>query len=207
MREGAASGVAQFCRSVRLPHFISPRRTRVCPKGARYYSPGQASLGASVALGQRTELPPKACRAETELPMTGVFRALVRLSRPVGAPDNSIGYLTQGDAPRGLGACPGLYYVAPLGLRAPKTLETNADSASLRRDRSGFRWLVCHENGHSVSCSNNSVLAGGLDHQAIRRDRNRDRRFLLDGEPHGIGGLRVRCFCTVVRALPTSRNK
>jgi hypothetical protein len=68
--------------------------------------------------------------------MTGVFRALVRLSRPVGAPDNSIGHFTQGDAPRGLGACPGLYYVAPLGLRAPnQTLETNADSASLRRHR------------------------------------------------------------------------
>ena len=127
-------------RSVEYYSCHLARRLSECPEGARYNSPGQASRQASVALGQRRHLP-EPCKGEIKMELAGDFQNLACLFRPVGASDNLYGCPTQGDAPRGLGACPGLYYVAPVGLRSPnQALERNADSASLRRHPSAVRW-------------------------------------------------------------------
>jgi hypothetical protein len=55
------------------------------------------------------------CRGETRDRTPGTFGSTRRLFRPVGALDVSFARLTQGAAPRRLGACPGLSYHAPVG--------------------------------------------------------------------------------------------
>src|SRR5262245_30270429 len=71
------------------------------------------------------------CKGETGVRMPGTFGSTRRLLRPVGAWNVSFGFLTQGDAPRRLGACPGLSDDAPLGPRAPKSLDRMTRSARL----------------------------------------------------------------------------
>ena len=80
---------------------------------------GWPPAGPSVALGQPHQDTPEPCKGETDSRMFHVRRPFPGLSRPVGALGDLWGHLPQGDAPRGLGACPGLACAAPLGLKAP----------------------------------------------------------------------------------------
>jgi len=107
-----------YC-SVRYTMQHSPRRTSRWPEGPRQTSPGQASLRASVALGHRPQDTPEPCRGETDTLLLPTRPPSPGLFRPVGALGDLFGRSTQGGAPRGLGACPGLACVAPLGLKAP----------------------------------------------------------------------------------------
>jgi hypothetical protein len=92
-----------------------------CPERASQTSPGQAKVRPDrvspwVGRSQETSKP---CMGETGSLRRMTLRPSSGLFRPVGASDVSFGCYTQGSAPRRLGACPGLVWVAPLGLRAP----------------------------------------------------------------------------------------
>ena len=105
-------------RSVQHTSHHPRARSSWGPEGPRHASPGQASP-ASVALGQRPQDTLEPCRGETGSRSYTALRSARGLSRPLGASGCFLGRSTQGGAPRGLGACPGLACIAPLGLRAP----------------------------------------------------------------------------------------
>jgi hypothetical protein len=83
--------------SVRYTAQHSPRRTSGWPEGPRDASPGQVSLRASVALGQRPRETPEPCRGETgsraHLASPGFFR-------PVGAGGTEPAYRGTADCGR-----------------------------------------------------------------------------------------------------------
>ena len=112
------SAVVHPQRSVQHTSHHPRARSSWGPEGPRHASPGQASP-ASVALGQRPQDTPEPCRGEPGSRSYTALRSARGLSRPLGASGCFLGRSTQGGAPRGLGACPGLACLAPLGLRAP----------------------------------------------------------------------------------------
>jgi hypothetical protein len=118
-RRSWSAAVGELWRSVQYTMQHSPGRTSGWPEGPRDASPGQASLQASVALGQSPRETTEPCRGETDERLFPARRPSPDLFRPVGALGDYFGRSTQGGAPRGLGACPGLSSFAPLGLGAP----------------------------------------------------------------------------------------
>jgi hypothetical protein len=126
-----AAAAGELGRSAHYDSHHWEARWTGCPEGARYLSPGQASHQASGALGWLAQESLEPCRGETVCRKPGPFASSPRLFRPVGAMDELLGRPTQGDAPRRLGACPGLSYAAPLGLRPPNQI--TAPNAGGRR--------------------------------------------------------------------------
>ena len=113
--------VAELTRSVKHDSLPLPRRTSGSPEGARDDSPGQASLRASVALGSRHPGIPEPWWGGTGTPASRArwpSPGVPAFFRPVGAPGDSRGFITQGGVPRRLGtAHSGLALGYPLSPR------------------------------------------------------------------------------------------